>query len=197
MTKQLRALLVAIGVGSVGAIGVSIFTPDKGVTWAQLKDAGLDDICNIKLASCPVKLSPEALAYAVDAGIFDAGYNYLYAQLKTPLAVCRPPQQPAFIVLPKMPSALRGGFDFYNLDLCKIRNCGASDCNKIDRVAPFLAQPLPCVYLPLDAGNDCHWSDGGVTIPRRYVGPDWAAVGADCVPTQCVAADSNAPVLVR
>ena len=179
-----------MAVTTVGALAFSVYLVAGGTVSEQtdyLADAGYTAATHV--ATCPVRISAECLAAAVDAGVS----VHRYDRLRFPVAVTVLSDGGRDVQLPPLPQAARACVEVMDWGDCALVVAGSAPA-----VAARWGLPLPfatgptrrCVRPKFDAGLTCLrlLSDGGsFSFGDRNVYPRTEAVDpAQCEPVECV-----------
>ena len=181
-----RNFTISIGVSLllVGA-SVSILVPTAPM--AVLYDAGLSAACTPQVIRCPVHLSADATARALDAGLLLSRPTQRYVRAETLAYDCGD----AGLVVPLLAAfgVSQSGdphLQVVQRDRCELAAC-TSTCSK---PFPLTFLPPPCVRQPLDGGA-CTRIDGG-DPGAGNVYPAGELTGA-CEPVECVVIAGDDP----
>jgi hypothetical protein len=184
MTPKLRALLVAIGVVSVGGSVYVINRPGPGVSLADLNDAGMSR-CPNRALTCRFRIKRAMRNRLLDAGM-SVRPNQKYVTLSARTDVCGAEDggDPELIT-----RAMRGMFNGTDDDEtvemmpeaeCRLRTFAQYGSTLGPR--DLVVEAPPCKRRK--ATGVCTWADGGVA-PRDNVYPAAWLTGAGCEAVEC------------
>jgi hypothetical protein len=181
-----KSFIAPIGV-VLTMLGVAYSVSVPTSPMAILLDAGIANSCPAKLVTCPMHLSDNAIARAMDAGLLLTRPTERYTPATTLAFDCT--TQDAGLVVPLLAAFGVNQAGDPHLQVMDYKGCALSACDALCGSAfPLRFEVPPCVRAPADGGvclagdGDGGFLDNGQTVFPAALG----YTGASCERVACV-----------